>query len=72
MGSSAGPIRRTRAHIDALQVMAFDADGKVVRTVAERSLDLPVVKKPPKNSCVRYGLRITYDGAAGRFVVATQ
>jgi hypothetical protein len=60
------------AHIDTLQVTTFDPDGKVVRTVEERSFDLPVVKKPPKNSCPCYGLRITYDAAAGRFVVATQ
>jgi hypothetical protein len=60
------------ARIDKMRVTTFDADHKVVRTVYGRSLALPAVKEPPKNSCACVGLRFTYDGAAHRFVVTTQ
>jgi hypothetical protein len=61
-----------RARIDELAVTTFDVDQKPIRTVYGRSLALPVVKAPPKDSCACTGLRITYDDAAGRFVVTTQ
>lgn len=60
------------AHIDRMQVTTFDAKGKVVHTVYGRSIDLPAVKMPPRNSCACFGMIFTYDAAADRFVVTTQ
>jgi hypothetical protein len=60
------------AHINRMQVTTFDAKNNVVRKVFARSLDLPPVKPPPKNSCACPGLIFTYEATAHRFAVTTQ
>jgi len=60
------------ARVDRIEATTFDAAGAVIRTVVGRSLDLPKVNEPPRNSCACSGWIFRYDAAAKRFTVATQ
>jgi len=60
------------AHVGRIEATTFDAAGAVIRTVVGRSLELPKVKEPPRNSCACSGFVFRYDATAQRFVVKTQ
>jgi hypothetical protein len=58
--------------IERLEVTTFDARNRAVRVETATSIDLPTIKRTPKNSCRCSGLKIAYDDQGGRLVITAQ